>query len=66
MSDPQEVEVIEPNKIAGGRFALYGTPKGGLHLRLDVDGETEPRHVEIPAFALKMMANNPLASFLGG
>jgi len=61
-----EAEVVEPVKIANGTFALYQTPKGGLHLRLDVEGETEPRHVEIPAIALKMMANNPLAGFLGG
>ena len=47
--------MTEPMKIASGRFALYQTAKGGAHLTLQVDGEEEPRHVEIPAMIVKMM-----------
>ena len=45
----------EPTKIAGGKFALYQTPKGAMHLTLQMEGEEEPRHVEIPALMVKMM-----------
>lgn len=45
----------EPELIAAGKFALYKTPKGGMHLSMLVEGETEPRHMEIPAMMVKMM-----------
>jgi hypothetical protein len=47
--------MTEPIKLASGRFALYQTAKGGAHLALQVDGEEQPRHVEIPAMVVKMM-----------
>lgn len=46
---------MEPTPLAKGKFALYQTPKGGMHLSLHVDGENEPRHIEIPAMMLKLM-----------
>jgi Mn-containing catalase len=45
----------EPIKVASGKFALWQTPKGGMHLTLQVEGEEEPRHVEIPSMMVKMM-----------
>jgi len=45
----------EPQALVSGKFTLYQTPKGGMHLALQVEGETEPRHVEIPAMMVKMM-----------
>lgn len=46
--------LTEPVKITAGRFALYQTPNGGMHLTLHVDGEPEPRHAEIPAMMVKL------------
>lgn len=54
MSDPIQ-EVITPTPLVQGKFALYETPKGGMHLSLQVDGEAEPRHVEIPPLMIRMM-----------
>lgn len=47
-----------PTLLAAGKFSLYRTPKGAIHLALLVDGESEPKHVEIPAMALKMFGRN--------
>ena len=49
-------ETPEPEKLASGKFAVYKTPSGGLHLALHVDGETEPRHAEIPPMMLKLLS----------
>lgn len=48
---------VEPNPepILKGRFAIYATPDGGLHLAYRADGDDEDRHVPIPALALKVM-----------
>ncbi len=47
--------MTEPIKIISGKFTLYQTPKGGMHLSMHADGEEEPRHIEIPAMMVKMM-----------
>jgi hypothetical protein len=49
---------VEPNPepMLKGRFAIYETPDGGLHLAYRADGEDEDRHVPIPALALKVMS----------
>lgn len=47
--------MTEPVRLASGKFSLYQTPKGGVHLTLMVEGETEERHVELPAMVVKMM-----------
>lgn len=61
------VETTEtvPEALAKGSFALYKTPKGGLHLALRVEGEDEVRHVEVPAFLLKGAGGGMLAKLLG-
>jgi hypothetical protein len=50
MTNPQE-----PQLLTSGQFALYQTPKGAMHLTLIVEGETDPRHVEIPQMMVKFM-----------
>jgi len=47
------MEIQQP--LTSGKFALYQTPNGGMHLTLLVEGESEPRHVEIPKMMVKMM-----------
>jgi hypothetical protein len=37
-----------------GRFSLYETADGGYHLAYLADGETEPKHLEVPAMAVRM------------
>lgn len=47
---------MEPTQpLTSGRFALYQTPNGGMHLTLQVEGEPEPRHIEVPKMMVKMM-----------
>lgn len=43
-----------PNPVMNGRFALYETPDGGYHIAYQPDGDTEARHLEIPAIVIKM------------
>jgi hypothetical protein len=42
-----------PEPFLKGRFNLYETPEGGYHLAYIPDGETETKHMEIPAMAVK-------------
>lgn len=44
-----------PVELVSGKFTLYQTPKGGMHLTMIVEGEVEPRHIEIPAMMVKLM-----------
>jgi hypothetical protein len=62
---PDETVVELPQKLAGGKFAVYQTPKGGVHVSLQLDGEDEPRHIDVPPMMLKMMGGNPLLSMFG-
>lgn len=43
-----------PEPILKGRFNLYETPDGGFHIAYMADGETETRHLEIPAMVVRM------------
>jgi len=56
-----------PVALLRGKFALYETPGGGLHLTLHAEGEEEPRHIEVPKAIVKMLAGgkNPLAMIFG-
>jgi hypothetical protein len=46
--------VSVPEPILKGRFNLYETPEGGFHIAYVADGESEPRHLEIPAMVIRM------------
>lgn len=66
------MSIPEPEPLARGRFSVYETPQGGLHLAYRVDGEAEDRHAEIPSAVIKMAkaasngnAGNPLAMLKG-
>lgn len=48
-----ETPTVQP--LAAGKFAIYQTPKGGMHLTLHVNGEEEPRHIDLPPLVVKMM-----------
>ena len=48
-------EVISPPvPISQGTYAIFETPKGGLHLVYRVKGAAEDTHLEIPAFVMQM------------
>jgi hypothetical protein len=42
--------------LMNGKFSLYETPEGGLHVAYVPDGDQddEPKHLEIPAMVVKM------------
>lgn len=66
-----DIEVVnQPEPYMSGKFALFKTPDGGLHLSYIVDGEEDTRHVQIPPMIFAMaekMANgeslNPMSIF---
>lgn len=37
-----------------GRFAMYETPEGGYHIAYINDGQDDTRHIEIPAFIVRL------------
>lgn len=49
-----EIEILSPTLVAKGRFALYKTPEGGVHMTLELDGE-EVKHFDIPPMMLAMI-----------
>lgn len=51
----QSEQPVVVNMITSGKFALFATPSGGVHLTLKIEGEEEERHVEVPKMMLKMM-----------
>lgn len=55
----------DPKLVLAGKFNLYETPEGGVHLSLLVDGDEEARHFEIPAMLLKMAGGGQLNKLLG-
>lgn len=70
---PVEGAVIPaPDPFLKGRFSLYHTPDGGIHVAAIFDGDEETKHTEIPAMVLKMAermgSGNPLSMLmnLGG
>jgi hypothetical protein len=60
-----------PEPLIKGRFTLYETTDGGYHLAYMPDGEAESKHLEVPAWVVKMskMAaegkRNPLSIMMG-
>lgn len=44
-----------PKLISQGTFALYETDKGGIHITMQLEGETEPRHFDAPPMMVKLM-----------
>lgn len=60
MTIEQASEAAQPQALARGRFALYETPDGGMHISVRLDQEDEDRHVNIPRRMVK------LAAALGG
>lgn len=44
-----------PEPKMKGRFTLYETPDGGLHVAYQPDGDDETGHIEIPGPLVKLM-----------
>jgi hypothetical protein len=69
---PVDGEIVPaPTPFLSGRFKLYHTPDGGIHVSalFDGDDENETRHTEIPAMVLKMAermgSGNPFSMLMG-
>lgn len=58
-----------PEPRIKGRFNLYDTPDGGLHISYQEDGKDDVQHIDVPGQILKMAAMlesgklNPLQAF---
>lgn len=40
--------------LMNGKFSLYETPEGGFHIAYNPEGESETKHLEIPAMVVRM------------
>lgn len=75
MESSQEIAEIQedtapPVPFIKGKFAIFETPDGGLHIAYRADGADEDKHIALPAAMVKManMAANgtgPMAGMLG-
>lgn len=72
MTTGQEIAEIEtaPVPFMRGKFSIYETPDGGLHIAYVLAGDDETKHLALPAAMVKManMAANgtgPLAAMVG-
>lgn len=57
-----------PVALLRGKFAVFETPEGGIHLVFRSDTDTEDRHFDVPKHIVKMAkaGGNPLAMFKRG
>jgi hypothetical protein len=47
--------MTEPKVIAAGKFTVYETPSGGIHVTMLLDGSDEPRHFDAPPLMVRML-----------
>lgn len=47
--------VPAPKLVSTGQFAIYETPTGGVHVTMQIAGESEPRHFDVPPMMVKML-----------
>lgn len=66
---PRETHTIGgPAPIAYGRFKLFATESGGLHLTYSIESDSglpEERHFEVSALMMKMMRRGPWGKAFG-
>lgn len=56
MSEPNaEVALPEPVLLLKGKFGIFETPEGGIHLVFKLEGQDEDKHMEFTPFMLKAM-----------
>jgi hypothetical protein len=49
-----ETQEIFPSPRQKGRYNLYDTPDGGIHVSYTVEGSEEIQHIEIPGRIIQM------------
>lgn len=52
---PTEVALPEPVLLLKGKFGIFETPEGGIHLVFKLEGQDEDKHMEFTPFMLKAM-----------
>lgn len=55
MTDTPSDQAATPTPFLAGRFALFDTPDGGIHLAYRPDGEPEDHHEQLPADLVGLM-----------
>jgi hypothetical protein len=69
MTTPDITPDITPVPRQKGRYNLFDTPDGGIHISYTIEGSEEVEHIEVPGKLLqmaKMMENgsmSPLKAF---
>lgn len=50
-----EAELVPvPVPFMKGKFAIFETPQGGLHIAYRLDGTEEDKHIDLPPAMIKM------------
>lgn len=69
IAEENEKPSEKPVAFMKGKFAIYETPEGGLHIAYLVEGTEETRHIALPAAAIKMAGmmgdKLPFANLIG-
>jgi hypothetical protein len=64
------LDQAEPGKLLAGRFSVYKTDDGGMHLAYRIDGQGEDGHLPVPAAIIKLALSaaggrGPMGMLLG-
>jgi len=55
VSEGQEVAAAQPTLLTKGKFGIFETPEGGIHLLFRIEGQDEDKHMEFSPMMLKAM-----------
>ena len=64
------LQSAEPGLMTRGRFSIYKTEDGGLHIAYQLDGQAEDGHLPVPGGIVRMAlaamtGKGPMAMLLG-
>jgi hypothetical protein len=54
MNGIAEVKTETPTPFMRGKFAIFETPDGGLHIAYRLEGSGDDKHITLPAAAIRM------------
>jgi hypothetical protein len=52
----EQPETPQPKLLLKGKFGIFETPEGGVHLVFKLEGQEDDKHMEFTPFMLKAMA----------
>lgn len=55
MSESTEIQAAAPQALIKGKFGIFETPEGGVHLVFQIEGQEGDKHMEFSPVMLKAM-----------